>query len=247
MPERGLTIDELAARAGTTTRNVRAYQSRGLLPAPMLVGRVGYYGEGHLARLRLIATLQERGYSLASVGDLLRGWEQGQSIGDLLGFEQALIGSWRQEPTHFVTAEQLEAIFGHAPETLDRAVQLGLLERTEGGFRMPSASLIDAASQLLAAGIPLDEIVEEAGRLKEDAAAIAQRFVALFLRNIWEPYVRAGKPPDELARITEALRRLKPLAGATTLAFLAEALAEQAGAAADEIVSQLERLGVASQ
>src|SRR5690348_8532613 len=69
-PER-MTIDALAQAAGTTTRNVRAYQTRGLLPAPLVVGRVGYYGDAHLERLRLIANLQERGYSLAAIADLL--------------------------------------------------------------------------------------------------------------------------------------------------------------------------------
>ena len=51
-----LTIEELASRAGTATTTVRMYQSKGLLPPPERRGRIGYYGEGHLARLRLIAS-----------------------------------------------------------------------------------------------------------------------------------------------------------------------------------------------
>jgi hypothetical protein len=61
-----LTIDQLAREAGTTVRNVRAYQERGLLPPPDREGRVGVYGEGHLARLRLIASLAERGVLVRS-------------------------------------------------------------------------------------------------------------------------------------------------------------------------------------
>src|SRR5437764_215117 len=52
-----LTVDELARNAGITTRNVRAYQERGLLPPPTRVGRVGYYDERHLARLSIIGEL----------------------------------------------------------------------------------------------------------------------------------------------------------------------------------------------
>src|SRR6266496_1831068 len=87
-------------------------------------------------------------------------------------------------------------------------------------------------------GIPLEEVIEEAGRLKQDVEQIAGRFASLFLDHLWEPYVRAGMPADQLPRITEALRRLTPLASATTLAFLREAMAEQASAAAGEIIAR---------
>ena len=53
-----LTIDELARQIGMTVRNVRAHQSRGLLPPPELRGRTGYYGPEHVARLKLIQELQ---------------------------------------------------------------------------------------------------------------------------------------------------------------------------------------------
>ena len=45
MAERSeLTIDELARRTGMTVRNIRAHQSRGLLPPPEVRGRTGFYG-----------------------------------------------------------------------------------------------------------------------------------------------------------------------------------------------------------
>ncbi|MGA8851022.1 MAG: MerR family transcriptional regulator, partial [Aeromicrobium sp.] len=51
------TVDELAARAQMTVRNVRAYASRGLMDAPRLEGRTGYYSLQHLQRLQLIRQL----------------------------------------------------------------------------------------------------------------------------------------------------------------------------------------------
>ena len=41
-------IDELAQQAGTTVRNVRAYQERGLLSPPRRQGRAGLFDDGHL-------------------------------------------------------------------------------------------------------------------------------------------------------------------------------------------------------
>jgi len=80
-----LTVDELARAAGTTTRQVRALQTRGLLPHPALVGRTGYYGGEHLDRLRAIVRLQRAGFSLAALETLLRAWEANRSVAEVLG------------------------------------------------------------------------------------------------------------------------------------------------------------------
>ena len=60
MADAALTIDELARRTGMTVRNIRAHQSRGLLPAPQVRGRTGYYGAEHEQRINLIRELQAR-------------------------------------------------------------------------------------------------------------------------------------------------------------------------------------------
>ena len=59
-----MRIGELAARAGTTTRALRYYEARGLLPARR--GGNGYrtYDEGDLKLLRQIRTLQDFGFDL---------------------------------------------------------------------------------------------------------------------------------------------------------------------------------------
>src|SRR5437763_16514866 len=82
------TIDELAAAAGTTSRNVRAFQSRGLLPPPRLVGRTGRYDDGHPARLEAILRLPRRGYSLAAIAALSATWAAGGTLEAVLGFEE---------------------------------------------------------------------------------------------------------------------------------------------------------------
>jgi len=89
--QRGLRIEEAARVSGLSTRNVRAYQSLGLLSAPELDGRVGRYGPEHLARLRAVRRLHARGFSLAGIRALFDAHERGLSLGALLGTEASAL------------------------------------------------------------------------------------------------------------------------------------------------------------
>src|SRR3981081_1801497 len=56
-----LTIAQPAAEVGMSVRNIRNHHSRGLLPAPEVRARVGYYGAEHVARLQPLPDLQRGG------------------------------------------------------------------------------------------------------------------------------------------------------------------------------------------
>lgn len=83
-----LTIDELAAATGTSSRRVRSLQTLGLLPHPELRGRTGRYGPAHRNRLSAILRLQEKGFSLESLGVLFAALEGGKSLADILGADE---------------------------------------------------------------------------------------------------------------------------------------------------------------
>jgi DNA-binding transcriptional MerR regulator len=85
-----LTIDELAAANGTTTRRVRSLQTLGLLPHPALRGRTGLYGPEHQDRLAAVLRLQDRGFSLESLGILFAALDAGRSLADVLGVDAPL-------------------------------------------------------------------------------------------------------------------------------------------------------------
>jgi hypothetical protein len=85
-------------------------------------------------------------------------------------------------------------------------------------------------AELVAAGVPLAAALEEYERLAADATRIAERFVALFESNVWEPFVAAGLPPDRLSAVTEALQRVRPTAGMAVEAALARAMEEAVAA-----------------
>jgi DNA-binding transcriptional MerR regulator len=84
-----MTIDGLAAATGTTTRRIRSLQTLGLLPHPTLHGRTGRYDSAHRDRLMAILHLQERGFSLESLGLLFEALDAGQSLASVLGLAEA--------------------------------------------------------------------------------------------------------------------------------------------------------------
>ncbi len=89
----GWPIDELARVVGVTARNLRAYQSLGLLAAPRLAGRVGLYGAEHLDRIRAIQRLQSRGFSLAGIKELFDAHARGQTLEAVLGLDPSLLAA----------------------------------------------------------------------------------------------------------------------------------------------------------
>jgi DNA-binding transcriptional MerR regulator len=109
----GITIDELAALTGTTTRRIRSFQTLGLLPHPELRGRTGLYGPDHCARVAAIVRLQDRGFSLESLGELFRALEEGRSLADVLGITGAARAGDEDDDVAADTADTAE-LYGFA-------------------------------------------------------------------------------------------------------------------------------------
>ncbi len=53
-------IDELAHLSGIPSRTIRFYNTQGLLPAPLMRGRIAYYNQDHLLVLNVIKELKEQ-------------------------------------------------------------------------------------------------------------------------------------------------------------------------------------------
>lgn len=215
MPEQDAryTIDELAPAAGMTVRNVRAHQTRGLLPPPELSGRTGYYGRSHLARLRLIKDMQGRGFNLRAIAQLLAAAPAGQEE-EVLAFERALTSPWQDEAPEVHPGEELLSRYGDpSPEIVQKALELGLLEDAEEGmFRVPMPTLLRAGDEIIELGVPREQLLDVVEALLEHARGIAAAFTTVFLEGVWRPFEERGRPPEDWPRVREALERLRPLA-----------------------------------
>ncbi len=223
---RGYRIEDLAARAGTTVRNVRAYQDRGLLPPPRREGRVGLYDDGHLARLTLVTELLDRGWTLASIGEVMEAWQHGQDLGDLVGLGAAITAPWSDEEPFTLTVDELAERFGgELPGSgVDQAVALGVVELAEDGtVRVLRPRLLEAGTALYRAGIPMELVLDHAESLRRDIDRIAARFVDLAASELFDA-VPDPVPPEEVPRLTELVLQLRPLAQKAVDAELAVAM-----------------------
>jgi DNA-binding transcriptional MerR regulator len=209
--EDALTIDELARRTGMTVRNIRAHQSRGLLPAPEVRGRTGYYGSEHVARIELIRELHSEGFNLEAIRRLVTGTETSEEV---LRFTRAVRAPFEDEQPEIVEASELAERFGTTdPKILRRAEKLGLLRPLgEGRYEEMSPRLARAGEELSALGVPAEVTIEVVARLRRHADGVARNFVRLFLEQVWKPFDEAGRPDERWSEVQEALERLRPLA-----------------------------------
>lgn len=222
----GMTIDALARRTGMTVRNIRAHQSRGLLPPPDVRGRTGYYGEEHLSRIELIKELQGDGFNLEAIRRLLEG--AGGSSDEVLNFSRTLRAPFEDEEPEIIEAAEIAERFGNDdPELLRRAEKLGLFRRLgEGQFEVLSPRLQRAGTELAALGIPPEKAMEIGEKVRRQARGTARVFVEVFLENIWKPFNRAGRPEEEWPKVRDALERLRPLASEALLAIFQQVMSE---------------------
>jgi DNA-binding transcriptional MerR regulator len=235
-----LTIDELARATGMTVRNIRAHQSRGLLPPPELRGRTGFYGPEHVARIELIKELQADGFNLEAIRRLLE--SAGGSTDQVLRFTRVVASSFEEEQPEVTDLAQLREQWGPEPDAdlLERSIAAGLLRPLgEGRFEERSPRLSAAARELAALGIEPGRTMDVAEVIRRQVDGVAAAFVQLFVDEVWQPFVEAGRPPERWPEVFDALERLRPLAAESLLAVFGISMTERVE---QELGEQIERL-----
>jgi DNA-binding transcriptional MerR regulator len=221
-------IDDLARAAGMTVRNVRAYQERGLLPPPSLRGRTGFYDDGHLARLRLIGRLLERGYTTAHISDFIATWEAGHDLGQTLGLEAALLAPSSGEIPELLSQDDLVAMFGvFDPAAVEAAIRIGVVARGEDDqhVRVLSPRLLRAGAELVALGMPLIDVLHLGAELRLRIQAVAALFVQAVAPTIIGEHPAGWVPDDaDMERIGRLVSDMRPLARVVVDEELAGAL-----------------------
>lgn len=185
-----LTLAELSAAAGMTPRNVRSYQSRGLLQPGRRLGRRIVYGPEHVARLRLVRALHDGGLSLKVVTDLL---EQGTAEEELARLSREQLSTvWERAGRVPLTAANVQRYEQLVPGGMRALVESGAVVEDDGRL-VASPTMLAMAGALYAHGVDLDvsaRVILEAAaaarsslpRLRVEAEAVSQDDVGLLVQ-----------------------------------------------------------------
>jgi DNA-binding transcriptional MerR regulator len=234
-----LTIDELAQQTGMTVRNIRAHQSRGLLPAPDVQGRIGYYGDRHIARLELIQQLQAGGFNLTAIQRLVeRAEETGDNIGDL---RNLVLTPFAEEPSEVMTLRELgEQVGEFDSRMIKQGVELGfLIPLGDDRYEVLSPTLLRAGISALELGVPVDTLFDVFKKVNEHTRAIAQVFTKMVDTGVVRPQEKAGLPPESFPKVVEAIEGLRPLATETVMASFRVNMDTQAEEAFGKILQRI--------
>nr|WP_040753174.1 MerR family transcriptional regulator [Nocardia transvalensis] len=211
-------IDDLARAAGTTSRNVRAYQERGLLPTPTRrSGRALIYDDTHLARLKIIDALLQRGFTTAHIADFITSWETGKDLTEILGLQHAVTATWgtAEEPLE-VPRELVDTFLGGVDNTpvdgdqLERLAKLGLVRLHDETVEFTRPELLETFAELSNYGFALSGVIDlhaaVVGRLED----IARLMVTAAKDHIVDEH-GPGWLPDSDAEIAETTKMLNHL------------------------------------
>jgi DNA-binding transcriptional MerR regulator len=225
VPEDGVTLDQLARLCGMTARNVRAHQERGLLPPPQVRGRVGFYSQDHLDRLRMIAELQAEGLSLAAVQRVMADVPPGRA-GQALAVRRSLLDGWDDEQPEVYSEEELRGWFGADLEKiLERAAGMGLVVRLEDGVEVLAPSLLAALRDLAALGVPAGALLDVQEKLARSTDQIAAMLADFVITHVYRP--DGDAPAHDLVELGELVEGMRPLAVRATVTNLGRSLSRQ--------------------
>ena len=190
-------IEQLARTAGVAVDTIRFYQGKGLLDAPRREGRVTWYGDAHVERLKRIRELQQQGFTLTVIQRFLSG--------ELEASDEALVAAvTHPSAPQTLTLAELADRSGVAEPLLLSLQQAGLLVPIEGGEEplYPADDLVAIAAgmKLIAAGVPIGALMELG---KDYAAAVdrtARQAVDLFDHHVRERIQAEGGETEAAER-----------------------------------------------
>jgi DNA-binding transcriptional MerR regulator len=210
LPESLLTIDALAAAVGLTVRTTRYYASLGLIPPPIRRGRVAYYDDTHRARLELVRSLQDHGFTLQAIEGFL-GSLPAEATVEELALQRAMLTSWTPRPPEQLTHRQLEKKAGRrlSAEHIRRLITVGALERRDEGYvAMPNLMV---GVGLLDVDVPEHSLGAAEESIRRHMESLADELTEILRSQVLEPYRREAHSPEDAARLEKTMATLRQL------------------------------------
>ena len=225
-----------------TVRNVRAYAGRGLIGAPRLEGRTGYYTVDHLQKLQLIRSLLDRGYTLTAVEKTILSSPTG-SAGHALDLLTVLHQPASEEQPEVMSRDSLAALAGVARNDalIDSLVELGLVEMIDAKtVRLVRPTIVRAGAAAASMGLQPETVMSLLPLLEEQLEVVADAFVHRVRDEIWQPFVDDGMKAEEWPRILKVVETLLPVASQAVLGVFREQIARSIDEAMGDQLSAFE-------
>ncbi len=233
----GLSVDELSTLTGVSVRNIRAYQTAGLLPSPTLQGRQALYGAVHRQRLEIIKELRSLGFGLEAIGDMLGSDASGPQSSYALIAQMFSRGFFQVERPVLKTVDEMTNHWGEnaTPEQLDQLIRNGLYRRVspegtpanQAVVEVLSPSLWTIGKEMAELKVPMGTVLTMQERLIEHCRSLARiyvdQFVVSMVREMQLNQGHAapeGLSPSLLRAVHQLIERLRPIAiGSISAAF----------------------------
>ncbi|WP_078307150.1 MULTISPECIES: MerR family transcriptional regulator [unclassified Mycobacterium] len=216
-----LTIDQLAQRVAMTARNIREWQTLGLVPPPEKRGRIGIYSDDHVAIINHVKNLKSQGFPLDVIRRVIdSGGGSEDSVRKMV--TEALSPFATGEPVILPRAELVQRLGEDADTALAEAGLLSDIDIQTVSVR--DTETLDAIQLLVTAGMSLSRISETLREVDRLQHQIAQLLLGAYVADVWQPFTESGYTSTDWETIADNASRAKQLTVTLASRLLARAL-----------------------
>lgn len=202
-----MTLDELARRSGMTGRNIRQWQTDGLIPPPHRRGRVGIYTDDHLTRITRVKDLRAQGFPLDLIRRVLA-TPAVEAAADVRHLAAGALAPFASAERVTLTTSEVEARLGRGAAGSLR--DAGLADMAGDDYVMDGAVLtsLEAAAS---AGIAPATFAATLAKALDHQRAIAGLLLDMVRDELWRPFVDSGMPTDKWHELADTVDRLRDI------------------------------------
>jgi len=204
------TIDELAHITGMPSRTIRFYNTQGLLPPPMMQGRVAYYDDEHVVVLNIIKELKEQqNLPLETIRQMLTIRAKQGEVQMNLALKQRLLRPFTAGGQDIrLTKEALMRQTGATTERIDELTSQGLLfpvqSEQEVLYTGDDVLLVELYERLEYLGLP----IALPALIRFQLRQLVRSEIAAFEQHVQPRWREEGLPAEQQAEQFEAILTL---------------------------------------
>jgi DNA-binding transcriptional MerR regulator len=204
------TIDELAHITGMPSRTIRFYNTQGLLPPPMMQGRVAYYDDEHVVVLNIIKELKEQqNLPLETIRQMLTIRAKQGEVQMNLALKQRLLRPFTAGGQDIrLTKEALMRQTGATTERIDELTLQGLLfpvqSEQEVLYTGDDVLLVELYGRLEYLGLP----IALPALIRFQLRQLVRSEIAAFEQHVQPRWREEGLPAEQQAEQFEAILTL---------------------------------------